>query len=47
VRLRGKAHTVELNMEPSHGQSMFHEKIYGPATQTVPEYMRRIMAEHG
>lgn len=45
VRMAGKAHTVELNMEPSSGQSLFHEKIYGPATQLVPEYVRRLLAD--
>jgi len=43
VRMHGKAHTVELNMEPSLGHSAFHEKIYGPATQVVPEYVKRIL----
>ena len=44
VRTHGKAHTVELNMEPSSGGSLFHEKIYGPATRIVPEYVQRILA---
>jgi len=45
VRVAGKAHTVELNQEPSLGQSLFHEKIYGDATQIVPEYVEKILAE--
>lgn len=45
VRVAGRGHTVEINMEPSQGHSMFHEKIYGPATKTVPEYMERILSE--
>jgi NAD-dependent deacetylase len=45
VRSAGRGHTVELNMEPSTGHSLFREKIYGPATQTVPAYVRRILAE--
>lgn len=44
ARMNGKAHTVELNMEPSSGHSLFHEKIYGPATQTVPSYVERLLA---
>lgn len=43
VRSLGRAHTVELNMEPSAGGSLFHEKIYGPATQTVPKYIEKLM----
>ncbi len=43
ARTYGRAHTVELNLEPSAGQSLFHEKIYGPATKTVPEYVKRIL----
>lgn len=43
VRSIGKAHTAELNMEPSRVDSLFHERIYGPATQVVPEYVRRIL----
>jgi NAD-dependent deacetylase len=44
VRSLRQGHTVELNMEPSSGHSLFHEKIYGPATRTVPEFTRRILA---
>jgi NAD-dependent deacetylase len=44
VRSIGVAHTVELNMEPSSGGSLFHEKQYGPATQLVPAYVERILA---
>jgi NAD-dependent deacetylase len=42
VRLAGHGHTVELNMEPSQGHSLFHEKIYGPATKTLPNYFKNI-----
>jgi NAD-dependent deacetylase len=44
ARTYGRAHTVELNLEPSNVQSMFHEKIYGPATKTVPAYVKSILA---
>ena len=33
------AHTVELNLEPSEGASMFAQAIHGPATQVVPKYV--------
>lgn len=39
----GKAHTVELNMEPSLSHSLFAEKVYGPAGSVVPDYARRIL----
>lgn len=45
ARNNGKAHTVEINMEPSLGHSSFHEHIYGPATQTVPQYIQQIMGK--
>jgi NAD-dependent deacetylase len=35
------AHTVELNLEPSLGASMFHEQHYGPATQIVPDFLKK------
>lgn len=37
------AHTVELNLEPSMGSSLFHEHIHGPATQVVPEYIEKLL----
>lgn len=33
------AHTVELNLEPSGVESLFQEKIYGPASAVVPKYI--------
>jgi NAD-dependent deacetylase len=44
VRMRGKGHTAELNLEPSGGHSLFHEKVYGPASQVVPHYVEAILA---
>lgn len=44
ARTNGKAHTAELNMEPSRTDSLFHERIYGPATEVVPQYVKRILA---
>jgi NAD-dependent deacetylase len=37
------AHTVELNLEPSEGVSLFDEAIHGPATQIVPAYVERLL----
>jgi NAD-dependent deacetylase len=45
VRRFTAAHTVELNMEPSAGATLFHETIYGPATTVVPAYVERILTE--
>ncbi|CAL4866918.1 NAD-dependent protein deacylase [Asticcacaulis sp. MM231] len=39
------AHTVELNLEPSVGHSLFQEKILGPATQVVPDYIGRLLSQ--
>jgi len=33
------AHTVELNLEPSEGASLFAEAQYGPATKIVPDFV--------
>jgi len=39
-----RAHAVELNLEPSVNQTLFHEHIYGPATLTVPPFVDRVLA---
>jgi NAD-dependent deacetylase len=39
------AHTVELNLEPSLGHSLFDEKILGPATQVVSAYVSRLLSQ--
>ena len=41
----GRAHTAELNMEPSEGATLFNEAHYGPATEIVPSYVDRILNE--
>lgn len=38
------AHTVELNLEPSQGYSLFEERIYGKATEIVPEFVKQILS---
>lgn len=37
------AQTVELNLEPSEGVSMFHKAIHGPATKVVPDFVERLL----
>jgi NAD-dependent deacetylase len=39
------ARAVELNLEPSTGASLFDETIYGPATESVPRFVERMLAE--
>jgi NAD-dependent deacetylase len=39
------AHTVELNLEPSAGASLFHEAIHGKATEIVPAFVERLLNE--
>ena len=43
VRRRGRAHTVELNLEPSALDSRFAERRYGPASELVPRYVRELI----
>jgi NAD-dependent deacetylase len=40
---RAGAHTVELNLEPSDGASLFAEAMYGPATEVVPAFVNRLL----
>lgn len=37
------AKTVELNLDPSLGASLFDQAIYGLATQTVPDFVQQIL----
>lgn len=37
------AHTVELNLEPSDGASLFAKTHYGPATEIVPRFVDRLL----
>jgi NAD-dependent deacetylase len=40
------AHTVELNLEPSEGVTLFAEAIHGPATKVVPDYIDKLLGKH-
>lgn len=44
VRMYTRAHTVELNLEPSSGATIFAEKIYGPATEVVPAFVEKVLS---
>lgn len=37
------AHTVELNLEPSEGASLFAEAYHGQATEVVPAYVQQVL----
>ncbi len=43
ARSRG-ARTVELNLEPSQGESLFAERRYGKASEIVPAYVETLLA---
>ena len=43
ARDNGRAHTVELNLEPSEGFSLFDEHRHGPASVEVPAFVERIL----
>lgn len=43
VRRHGSAHTVEINLEPSLGESLFSERIYGKAGDMVPRFVDRLL----
>jgi NAD-dependent deacetylase len=38
------AHTVELNLEPSEGATLFAEAHHGPATHVLPRYVETLLA---
>lgn len=44
VRMHGRADTLELNLEPSAGHSLFDEATLGLATNTVPELVGRLLS---
>lgn len=45
VRRGRHAHTVELNLEPSKGHSLFAEGHYGPASEIVPAFVDTLLQE--
>lgn len=46
VKMYGHGRTVELNLEPSSGYSLFDKKQYGPATETVPKFVDELLAKY-
>jgi NAD-dependent deacetylase len=42
---RSGARTVELNLEPSEGASLFADAVYGPASRIVPEFVARLLGK--
>ncbi len=47
VRRSRRAHTVELNLEPSHGHSHFAERRLGPASEIVPGFVDELLKREG
>ena len=45
VKNNGHGHTVELNLEPSEGATLFAETYYGPASEIVPTYIKKILRQ--
>ena len=45
--VRGRARTVELNLQPSEGTSLFDEARHGPATEVVPRFVDELLAQRG
>lgn len=43
VRHMGRAHTLELNLDPSEGSRMFHEARHGPASELVPAFVDEVL----
>lgn len=42
--LRHGALTAELNLEPSLNAAVFHESLAGPASRTVPDFVRSVLS---
>jgi len=40
---RAGARTLEINLEPTQGAGLFDEGLYGPATETVPAFVDRLL----
>lgn len=45
AEVAGRARTVELNLEPSAGASLFDEAQHGPATEMVPRFLRTLLGD--
>lgn len=47
VRACTDARTIEINLEPSTGASLFEETVYGPATASVPRFVDLLLGDVG
>jgi NAD-dependent deacetylase len=47
AEVRGRARTIELNLEPSEGASLFDEAMHGPATEVVPRFVGDLLTRWG
>jgi NAD-dependent deacetylase len=47
AELQGRAHTVELNLQPTDAASVFDEAIHGPATEVVPRFVEDLLKRWG
>ena len=45
IKAMGKARSVELNLEPSEGRTLFAEAEYGEATKIVPAFVEKLLKE--
>jgi len=45
IRAAGRAHSLELNLEPSEGASLFADSQYGPATKIIPGFVDQLLKE--
>lgn len=43
VRERTDATALELNLEPSKGATLFHDGLYGPASEVVPDFVGQLL----
>ncbi len=44
VQQRGHGHCIEMNLEPTAGQSLFDDHIYGLASEVVPDFVQKLLA---
>ncbi|GAN76502.1 NAD-dependent deacylase [Acidisphaera rubrifaciens] len=44
AEVRGRAETVELNLEPSEGTHLVDRAVHGPATRIVPDFVADLLA---
>ena len=44
ARYYGRAHCLEINLDPSAGTGWFHEARHGPAGELVPQWVEEVLA---